>query len=242
METASESEHDGGLTSGEDNSFEHSVDIKSQQISLSASDSSSNGPQPSSEQFIESSNKADIVSTTEEMQSNYPFIMPPSYSSMMMQGGGNMASTSAPATSVAQAFFGKNADGTTTAGSPLNLQTGGQAERLQFSAATAAVLAQTEQQRNAAAAANLHRGSPASGSVSYPQPAHQTGANYTGGQGRFPGEAGSKTDYPPPPKRPLTPYMRYNRQVCIIFFSYVHCMPRWERICNCFQTRCFDEQ
>jgi hypothetical protein len=218
METTSGSEQDGGLTSGEDNSFEHSVDLKSRQISLSASDSSSNGQQHSSDQFIDSSNKTDTVCTTGgEMQSNYPFIMPPSYSSMMMQGGGSMAATSAPSTSVAQAFFGKNADGTTTAGSPLNLQTGGQSDRLQFSAATAAVLAQTEQQRNAAAAANLHRGSTTSGSGSYPQPAHQAPAGYTGGQGRFPGEAGSKTDYPPPPKRPLTPYMRYNRQASITF-------------------------
>lgn len=216
METTSGSEQDGGLSSGEDNSFEHSVDIKSHQISLTASDSSNNEQQQSEEQFTDPLNKTEVSTSEDEMQSNYPFIMPPSYSSMMMQGGG-MASTSAPSTtSAATAFFGKNTDGVTTAGSPLNLQTGGQTDRLQFSAATAAVLAQTEQQRNAVSA-NLHRGSSASGSGSYPQAAHQTGAGYTGqatgGQGRFPGEAGSKSDYPPPPKRPLTPYMRYNRQM-----------------------------
>jgi len=245
METTSESDQDGGITSGEDNSFDRSG-VESQ-----------GGPADRERQYSEQQLSGQLSAqyggsgggssaNESQMQSNYPsFMMPPSYPTMMMQGGGMISTTSTPSSAAANtaAFFSQNSlvkdsDGNAAAGSPLNLQTVGQNDRvrvsgLEFSAATAAVLAQTQQQRHPSAAASPSlqqqpRGSPhLSAGSSYPQPAHQTqgapGANVPGygamsggqmaaGQGRFPGE-GSKTDYPPPPKRPLTPYMRYNRQM-----------------------------
>jgi len=240
METTSESDQDGGITSGEDTSFERSgVDSqgghadRDRQYSDQQLSGQLSGQYSGSVSGRTSANEA-------QMQSNYPFMMPPSYPTMMMQGGGGMVPTSsASAAAAAAAFFSQNSivkdsDGNAAAGSPLNLQTGSSNERVrvsglggEFTPATAAVLAQTQQRNHSSATAspNLQqpRSSPhlASGSA-YPQPAHQTsGAGYgamaggqmVAGQGRFPGETGSKTDYPPPPKRPLTPYMRYNRQV-----------------------------
>ena len=228
METTSESDQDGGITSGEDTSFERSgVDSQGSR--------GDRDRQYSDQQYSAS------VANKPQMQSNYPFMMPPSYP-MMMQGGGGMIPTSAASAAATAAFFNQNSlvkesDGIAAAGSPLNLQTGSTNERVrvsglggEFTPATAAVLAQTQQRNHSSATASPSlqqpRSSPHLAGSSYPQPAHQTsgGSNLPGygamsggqmvsGQGRFPGEAGSKTDYPPPPKRPLTPYMRYNRQV-----------------------------
>jgi hypothetical protein len=246
METTSESDQDGGITSGEDTSFERSgVESQGRHTDRDRQYSDQQLSGQLTGQYSGSSAAAVTSGNETQMQSNYSsFMMPPSYPAMMMQGGGGMVSTSA-ASGVAAPFFGQNAivkdsDGNAAAGSPLNLQTGSTTDRVrvsglggEYSAATAAVLAQAQQRNHATAAPSPSlqqpRSSPhpASGS-SYPQPAHQTsgagGSNLPGygamsggqvvaGQGRFPGEAGSKTDYPPPPKRPLTPYMRYNRQV-----------------------------
>lgn len=245
METTSESDQDGGITSGEDTSFERSgVESQGRHTDGDRQYSDQQLGGQLTGQYSGSSAAAVTSGNETQMQSNYSsFMMPPSYPAMMMQGGGGMVSTSAA--SAGASFFSQNSivkdsDGNAAAGSPLNLQTGGAGDRVrvsglggEYSAATAAVLAQAQQRNHASVTASpalqQPRSSPhpAPGSA-YPQPAHQTssagGSNLPGygamsggqmvsGQGRFPGEAGSKTDYPPPPKRPLTPYMRYNRQV-----------------------------
>jgi len=133
----------------------------------------------------------------------------------------------------------KDAEGLATAGSPLNLQMagGGQTDRPRIASGHGDFNGgATVQQQHGLPAASPSPGIPharASPHViagsSYASPAHQPAATaYAGvagnslpGQVQFPGDIGyAKTDgaakpteYPPPPKRPLTPYMRFNKFV-----------------------------
>jgi len=243
--TTSESEQDGGVTSGEDNSFENP-------------NASSSGHSETDSQFAEQSPQVPYrTSASTANPDNYagmmipssylPFMMPQSYQSAI-QGTSAMATTAMPY-AAANAFFfqnslAKDAEGLATTGSPLNLQmAGGQTDRPRIGSAPSDFSGATvqQQQQHALPPASPSpgiqhaRASPhvVSGS-SYASPAHQPmpkvpnayagvagNSNQLPGQGRFPGDtvyaetdgAPKLTDYPPPPKKPLTPYMRFNKFV-----------------------------
>ena len=236
--TTSESEQDGGVTSGEDNSFE--------QPSVSNSDTDAcqfaeQLPYRTSASTASPGNYAGMM-----IPSSYlPFMMPQSYQSAI-QGTSAAAATTVPyAAAAANAFFfnqnslAKDAEGLAASGSPLNLQMAGvQTDRQRISSAHSDFNGATVQQQH-----SVPRASPSPGiqharasphgvtGSSYASPAHQPTHNtYTGvagnpnqlpSQSRFPGDtvyaktdvAPKLTDYPPPPKKPLTPYMRFSRFV-----------------------------
>jgi hypothetical protein len=233
----SESDQDGGITSGgEDSSFERSNAPSAsgrQSASGGGNSSSGRGPEGDSQQqnsqmqpqYRAAAASAAAASGMDSqsqaammMSANYlPFMMSTSYPGMMMPGGVPITSAAGSQAAAAASFFNqlnqnslaKDGGAVAAAGSPLNLQT--QQQQQQRSMPSASPGAQ-QQQRN-----SPH---PTQGSSAYPQPAHQGGAAAygSGGQmaapGRFPeaakpGAPGS--EYPPQPKRPLTPYMRFNK-------------------------------
>jgi hypothetical protein len=254
METTSESDQDG-VTSGEDSSFD-----RPHATSASGRRSATGSGRPGGNEFAEPqitqsqmqqyrvSQAAAAAAaaaggmdsqTAMMMSANYlPFMMSTSYPAMMMQGGVPTTASAGSQAAAAASFFNrinqnslsKDADSIGAAGSPLNLQTGGQAtERPRVGPGGDFSGASLQQQQRSMPAASpglpQARNSPHLGQgSSYPQPAHQggSGATYGGGQmsaqARFDtgfagkSEAAAKSPaYPPPPKRPLTPYMRFNK-------------------------------
>jgi len=242
--TTSESEQDGGVTSGEDNSFEH-PSVSNSGNSETDSQFGEQVPYRTSAVTATPGNYAGMM-----IPSSYlPFMMPQSYQSAI-QGTSAAAATSVPyAAAAANAFFfnqnslAKDAEGLATSGSPLNLQmAGGQTDRQRIGSSHSdfnGATVQQQQQHSLARASpspglQHARASPhvVTGSSSYASPAHQNA--YTGvagnqllGQSRFHGDtvyaktdgAPKLSDYPPPPKRPLTPYMRFSRFVSQLISS-----------------------
>jgi len=243
--TTSESEQDGGVTSGEDNSFEH-PNVSNSGRSETDSQFDEQNPQLPYRTSASTANPDNYAGMM--IPSGYlPFMMPQSYQSTIP---GTTAMTTMPyaAAAAANAFFfnqnslAKDVDGVAATGSPLNLQlAGGQTDRPRIGSAhndfSGATVQQQQQQHNRSRASpspgvQHARASPhvVTGS-SYASPAHQpTPSAYAGvagntnqlpGQSRFAGDsiyaktdnAPKITDYPPPPKKPLTPYMRFNRFV-----------------------------
>ena len=243
--STSESEQDGGVTSGEESSYERpSVsDASHSETDSRFAEQNPLLPYRTSVAAANPDNYAGMM-----LASSYlPFMMHPSYQSAVQSTSGT-ATTTVPYAAgnpfiFNQNSFAKDADGLATAGSPLNLQmAGGQTDRQRIASShgdyNGATLQQQQQQQH-----NLHPTSPSPGvqharasphivtGSSYASPAHQSApiayAGATGnpsplpGQGRFPGDVGyvktdaaaKPTEYPPPPKKPLTPYMRFNRFV-----------------------------
>lgn len=249
----SESEQDGGATSGEDNSFER-PNASSSGHSETDSQYAEQNPQVPYRTHASTSN-ADSYAGMMIANSCLPFMMQQSYQSAV-QGTSSSATTTLPYAqyAAANAFFfnqnslAKDAEGLATAGSPLNLQmASGQTDRARIGPShsdfNGATLPQQQQQRGLAAASpspgiQHARASPhLIAASSYASPAHQptpspymslTG-NSLPGHSQFPGDIGcAKTDgapkpteYPPPPKKPLTPYMRFNKFVSLIL---VYCV------------------
>lgn len=236
--TTSESEQDGGLTSGEDNSFERP--------SVSSSETDSQFAEQNQVPYRTSASTANPDNYAGMMipSSYLPFMMPQSYQSAV-QGTSAMATTAMPYAAANAFFFNQNslskgAEGLPTTGSPLNLHmAGGQTDRPRIGSAhgdfNGATVQQQQQQhslppaspspgiQHARASPRIVTGSP------YASPAHQPAPSAYAGvagnpnqlpvQGRFTGDtvyaktdgAPKLTDYPPPPKKPLTPYMRFNK-------------------------------
>jgi len=256
----SESDQDGGITSGEDTSFERS---NSQTTSGRASASGrpesaggdANGAASAQQQQQAQNSQAQQMQQQQQQQqlqqqqyraasgmdsqtammmsANYlPFMMSTSYPGMMMPGAAATTSSANSQAAAAASFFNRlnqnslakdGADGgaSAAAGSPLNLQT---QQQQQQQRAMPSASPGAQQSRN-----SPH---PTQGSSAYPLPAHQGGGasgaasaygNQMAAPGRFPGDTGAgaysgakpadakPTEYPPPPKRPLTPYMRFNK-------------------------------
>ena len=244
--SASESDQDGGVTSGEDNSFDRSNVSNSGQSESDGQFAEQNPPVPyrANASVANPENYAGMM-----IASSYlPFMMQQSYQSAI-QGTSSVATTSVPYAAANPFFFNQNslakdAEGLATTGSPLNLQmAGGQTDRPRIASGhgdfNGATVQQQQQQQH-----GLPAGSPSPGvqharasphviaGSSYASPAHQPAPSaYAGvagnslpGQVQFPGDIGyAKTDaaakpteYPPPPKKPLTPYMRFNKFVSLI--------------------------
>jgi len=235
--TTSESEHDGGVSSGEDNSFEHTNVSNSGHCETEFADQNGQVPYRTTEGAMITS-------------SYLPFMMQQSYQSAVQ----DTSSTTVPY-AVSSAFFfdqnslAKAAEGLTTTGSPLNLQTaGGQIDGPRIPSDFSGASVQRQQQQH-----GLARGSAAAGvqharavAAAAHQPVTNAYATITGnslpGHGQFPGDVGyTKTDsaaklteYPPPPKRPLTPYMRFNKFVSLILMivMWLFCRMNFCRFCN----------
>lgn len=245
----SESDQDGGVTSGEDNSFDRS-NVSNSGHSESDGQFPEQNPQVPYRTNASAAN-ADNYAGMMIASSYLPFMMQQSYQSAL-QGTSASATTSLPYAAAANPFFfnqnslAKDAEVLASAGSPLNLQMGGgggQTDRPRiasahndFNGATVPQQQQPQQQQHGLPAASPSpglqhaRASPhvIAGS-SYASPAHQPApsayAGVTGnslpGQVQFSGDIGytktdaapNPTDYPPPPKKPLTPYMRFNKFV-----------------------------
>jgi len=253
--TTSESDQDGGATSGEENSFDRS-------------NLSNSGHSETDGQFVEqspqvpyrtSASAANPDSYAGMMIANsyLPFMMQQSYQSAM-QGSNSLATTSVPYAAANAFFFNQNslakdAEGLATTGSPLNLQmAGGQTDRPRIGSGhgdfNSATIQQQQQQQHGLPAASPSpgiqhaRASPhVVAGLSYASPAHQpppsvyagiTANSLPGQGGQFPGDVGypkmdsaaKPTEYPPPPKKPLTPYMRFNKFVSVNFLCSKVCI------------------
>jgi len=251
--TTSESEQDGGVTSGEENSFER-PNVSNSGLSETDSQFAEHTP-PMPYRANASTPNPDNYAGMMIASSYLPFMMQQSYQSAI-PGTTSLATTTGPYAAANAFFFHQNAlakdaesVGLAAAGSPLNLQmAGGQTDRPRigsghsdFNGATVQLQQQQQQQQqqqhglpatspspspgiqHARASPHVVAGSP------YASPAHQpTPSGYAGitgnslqGQAQFPGDlaypkndgAAKPTEYPPPPKKPLTPYMRFNRFV-----------------------------
>lgn len=268
--STSESEQDGGVTSGEDNSFERPS-------------MSNSGNSETDSQFAEQNQVPYRTSASAANLDNYagmmipssylPFMMPQSYQSAV-QGTSAMATTAMPYAAANAFFFNQNslakdAEGLLTTGSPLNLQiAGGQTDRPRIGSSQthgdfngATVQQQQQQQQHslppaspspgiqhARASPRIVTGSPYASPAHQPAPSAYAGVaagnpNQLPGQSRFPGDAvypktdgaPKLTDYPPPPKKPLTPYMRFNKFVsrysCLVLYIMysvaVPCLLLW---------------
>jgi len=252
--TTSESEQEGGVTSGEDNSFERPNVSNS---GLSETDSQfAEQTAPVPYRTNASTPNADNYAGMMIASSYLPFMMQQSYQSAI-PGATSLPTTTGPYAAANAFFFHQNSlakdaegIGLAAAGSPLNLQmAGAQTDRPRigsghndFNGATVQPQQQQQQQHGLAAASpspgiQHARASPhvVAGSP-YASPAHQsTPSGYaaiTGnslqGQAQFPGDLGypkndsapKPTEYPPPPKKPLTPYMRFNKFVSLVFVVF----------------------
>jgi len=244
----SESEQDGGATSGEEHSFEH-PNVSNSGHSETDSRYVEQNPQVPYRTNVSTSNP-DSYAGMMIASSYLPFMMQQSYQSAI-HGTSSSASTSVPYAAASPFFFNQNllakdVEGLAATGSPLNLQmAGGQTDRPRIGSAhsdfNGATVQQQQQQhglppaspspgvQHARASPHIMAGSP------YASPAHQPAPSAYAGvmgnsllsQAQFPGDAGSSskpTEYPPPPKKPLTPYMRFNRFVSLyLFFSKICC-------------------
>jgi len=252
---SSESDQDGGATSGEDNSFERS------NLSNSGhSEPDGQFAEQNPSQLPYQSTNASVANPENYagmmIASSYlPFMMQQSYQSAMQSTSSAAATTSVPYVAANPFFFNQNllakdAEGlAATAGSPLNLQMagGGQTDRPRIASGHGNFNggATVQQQQHGLPAESpspglqhAHASPHVIAGSSYASPAHQpapsayagvTPINSLPGQVQFPGDVGyAKTDgaakpteYPPPPKRPLTPYMRFNRFVSILLQKIV---------------------
>ena len=252
--STSESEQDGGVTGGEENSFER-PNVSNSGLSETDSQFAEQNPQMPYRTNASTANQ-DSYAGMMIASSYLPFMMQQSYQSAI-PGTNSLATTTGPYAAANAFFFNQNSLakdaaglGLATAGSPLNLQMaggGGQTDRPRigsghsdFNGATVQQPPPQQQQQqqhglpasspspglqHARASPHIVAGSP------YASPAHQpTPSGYAGitgsslpGQAQFPGDLGypkndgaaKPTEYPPPPKKPLTPYMRFNKFVSL---------------------------
>ena len=245
----SESDQDGGVTSGEDNSFERSNVSNSGHSESDSQFTEQNAPVPY--RINASAANPDNYAGMMIASSYFPFMMQQSYHSAI-QGTSSAATTSMPYAAANPFFFNQNslpkdAEGLIAAGSPLNLQmAGGQTDRPRITSGHSDFNGATVQQQQPQQQHGLPASSPSPGiqharasphviaGSPYASPAHQpapsayvgVAGNSVTAQVQFPGDVGyAKTDgaakpteYPPPPKKPLTPYMRFNKFVSLILY------------------------
>jgi len=249
--TTSESDQDGGVTSGEENSFERP----------NVSNSGTSETDSQFEQNLQMPYRTSVSTANPDyagmmIASSYlPFMMQQSYQSAV-PGTSSLATTAGPYAAASAFFFNQNSlakdgegVGLAAAGSPLNLQMagGGRTDMPRIGSGhsdfNGATVPQQQHQQHGLPASSPSPGlqharaspHPVAGSQLYASPAHQpTHSAYAGvvgnslpAQSQFAGDVGyTKTDaaakpteYPPPPKKPLTPYMRFNR-----FVSHILCL------------------
>jgi len=243
-QTTSESEQDAGVTSGEDNSFELPNACSSGRSETDSEfEQNSQVPYRTSASAANPDNYAGMMIASSYlplmMQQSYQLAVPgtSTTSTMTVPYAANAANAF---------FFSQNsskdAEGVAPTGSPLNLQMAvGQTDRQRIGSGHSDFSGAAVQQQHGIPTASPSpgvqraRASPhlIAGS-SYASPAHQpTHSSYAGvtgnplpDQGRFPGDVGyakaqdgvaaKPTEYPPPPKKPLTPYMRFNKFVSLL--------------------------
>jgi len=235
--STSESDQDGGTTSAEDNSFERP------NASSDVDGGGGQCPEQNRQLPYGTATTADSYLGAVISSSYLPFMMQPSYQLAAHGSAGPLAMTAGPQAAANAAFyFSQNPsltkDSDVLGGSPLNLQLAGRQADLPSIGSghgnfNGGAVPQPRPQhgippaspspglQHARASPHVMAGSPYASPSSVHQPASAT---YMANPnlGRFPEDglyrkadsgAAKPTEYPPPPKKPLTPYMRFNKFV-----------------------------